>query len=153
MNKESVHRILVAVEMLLLALPASVVCLFSGLALLLTVGFPWGLEGTVFLLFVFIGGLSIVGLWRVASAYLLRRQERGPITPALIWWWRAACMGAGLVAVSAMLFCLLVWGLDLPEWVIVVAFGIVASPMLVPFLHLAYLLRVSRQEVSSHHGP
>lgn len=144
MNRESVHRILITAEMLLLALPASVVCLFSGLALLMTVGFPWGLEGTVFILFVFIGTLGIAGLWRVASAYLLRRQERGPMAPALTWWWRAACMGAGLVAVSLVAFSLLVSGLELPEWVVIVALGIFASPMLVPFLHLAYLLRVSR---------
>ncbi len=137
MNRALGHRILIAVEMLLLALPASVICLFFGLALLMTVGFPWGLEELVIMLFVFIGTLGIVGLWCAAVTYLARRAR-------FIWWWRAACMGAGLVTVSLMLFSPIALGWEPPEWVTIVALGVFASPLLVPFLHLAYLLRTTR---------
>lgn len=137
MNRELGHRILIAVEMLLLALPASVICLLFGLALLSTVGFPWGLEELTIMHFVLIGTLGIAGLWCVAVTYLARR-------PRSIWWWRAACMGAGLVTVSLMLFCPIAFGWEPPEWVVIVALGVFASPLLVPFLHLAYLLRTPR---------
>lgn len=137
MNRELCHRILIAAEMLLLALPASVICLLFGLALLSTVGLSWGLEELTIMPFVLIGTLGIVGLWCVAVTYLARR-------PRSIWWWRAACMGAGLVVVSLVLLCLIAAGWDLPEWVIIVALGVFASPLLVPFLHLAYLLRTTR---------
>ncbi|MDI5986466.1 hypothetical protein QLQ85_16865 [Halomonas sp. M4R5S39] len=137
MNRALGHRILIAVEMLLLALPASVICLFFGLALLMTVGFPWGLEELVIMLFVFIGTLGIVGLWCAAVTYLARRAR-------FIWWWRAACMGAGLVTVSLMLFSPIAFGWEPPEWVTIIALGVFASPLLVPFLHLAYLLRTTR---------
>ncbi|WP_104204560.1 hypothetical protein [Billgrantia saliphila] len=137
MNKELCHRILIGVEMLLLALPASAVCLLFGLALLSTVGFSWGLEELAIMLFVPSGTLGIVGLWCELVTYLRRR-------PRLIWWWWAACMGAGLVAVSLVLVGLINFGWEPPEWVIIFAYGVFASPLLVPFLHLAYLLRTSR---------
>lgn len=137
MNSERYHRILIATEMLLLALPASAICLVFGLALLSTVGFSWGLEEVAIMLLVSSGTLGIVGLWCELINYLARR-------PRLIWWWRAACMGAGLVVVSLMLFCLIISGWEPPGWVIILALGIFASPLLVPFLHLAYLSRTTR---------
>ncbi|MGQ4878536.1 hypothetical protein ACOJCM_08185 [Billgrantia sp. LNSP4103-1] len=142
MNGELIHRILIVVEMFVLALPVSLFCLFFGLALLSTVGFYWGVKELAIMLFVFAGFLGIVGLWRVAAIYLARRQQS-------TWWWRAACVGAGLVAVSLILFCLRVSGWDSPEWVIIIALGVFASPLLVPFFHLAYLLRTPRKQLST----
>ncbi|QTP57834.1 hypothetical protein HNO53_03285 [Billgrantia antri] len=142
MRKESLHRILIVAEMLLLALPVSLFCLLAGLALLSTVGFYWGVEELAIMLFVFVGFMGIVGLWCVAMAYLARR-------PRLTWWWRAASLGAGLVSVSLMLFCLVAFGWELPEWGIIVALGVFASPLLVPFLHLTYLQHMHREVLST----
>lgn len=146
MNRELIHRILIVAEMLVLALPVSLFCLFCGLALLSTVGFYWGVEEVAIMLFVFVGLLGIVGLWCVAITYLSRRTQ-------LLWWWRAACMGAGLVSVSLMLFCLITFGWELPEWGVIIALGVFASPLLVPFLHLAYLLRTSREPLPAQAQP
>jgi hypothetical protein len=132
MNRESFHRILIIVEMVLLALPVSLFCLFFGLALMATMGFPWGVEELAIMHFVLVGTLGIVGLWCVTLSYLTQRRQP-------IWWWRAACMGAGLVGVSLGLFCLLALGWNPPEWVKIIALGIFATPLLVPFLHFAYL--------------
>ncbi|MCE8033174.1 hypothetical protein EKK97_03970 [Billgrantia tianxiuensis] len=142
MNRPLCHKILIVAEMLLLALPVSVFCLFFGLALLMTVGFPWGLEELAIMLFAVVGMLGIVGLWCAAVTYLARRARS-------IWWWRAACAGAGLVTVSLMLFCLIAFGWELPEWGIIIALGVFASPLLVPFFHLAYLQRTPRELLST----
>ncbi|UYG04453.1 hypothetical protein OCT51_03585 [Halomonas sp. LR3S48] len=142
MNGELCHRILIVAEMLLLALPVSVFCLFFGLTLLMTVGFSWGLEEIAIMLFVLVGTLGIVGLWCAAITYLARRTRS-------LWWWRAACMGAGLVSVSLILFCLIAFGWERPEWVVIIALGVFASPLLIPFLHLAYLLRTPRESLST----
>ncbi|MBZ0329707.1 hypothetical protein KZO25_05160 [Halomonas sp. ANAO-440] len=131
----------VAVEMLVLALPASVVCLFSSVVLFLTLGFPWSLMDLVVMHFVLIGMLGILGLWRVAVACIWNRQTWVDHEEALYWWWRAACLGAGLVGVSQAMFVLLGLGWDAPEWAIIIALGIVASPLLIPFCHLVYLRR------------
>ncbi|MCE9665646.1 hypothetical protein LY622_19675 [Halomonas sp. M5N1S17] len=144
MNRESVHRMLIAVEMLLLALPTSVVCLFSSVALFVTLGFPWSLMDLAVMHFVLIGTLGILGLWRVAVAYLWNRATWLDHESALFWWWRAACLGAGLAGVSLVLFSLLALGWDSPEWVIIIALGVFGSPLLVPFLHLVYLQRTAR---------
>ncbi|MBD3894706.1 hypothetical protein IEI94_02395 [Halomonas sp. ML-15] len=138
MNRDVVHRILIAAEMLLLALPASAICVFFSLALLSTVGFPWDFEALLIMHFVLLGNLGIVGLWRSAIAYL---WHRGAGLGALLWWWRAACLGAGLACVSLLLSELLVAGWQAPEIVAIVATGSLASPLLVPFLHLACLRR------------
>ncbi|MCC5883813.1 MAG: hypothetical protein JJU25_14425 [Halomonas sp.] len=132
MTKEGIHRGLILAEMLLLALPVSVICLFLGLVLLLTVGFPWGVEEVAIMLFVLIGTLGIVGLWNVAIAFLKWRE-------CSLWWWRAACGGAGLVVVATLLVVPLSLGWEPAEWITVVALGILASPLLVPFIHLFYL--------------
>lgn len=142
MNRQLCHKILIVAEMLLLALPVSVFCLFFSFALLITVGFPWGPEELAIMLFVLVGMLGIVGLWCAAITYLARRTQS-------LWWWRAACMGAGLVSVSLMLFCLIAFGWELPEWGVIIALGVFASPLLVPFLHLAYLLRTPRESLST----
>ncbi|WP_162623024.1 hypothetical protein [Billgrantia lactosivorans] len=142
MNRELFHRILLCAEMVLLALPVSMFCLVFGLGLLMTVGFSWGLEELAIMLFVFVGFLGIVGLWCAAITYLAQRAR-------FLWWWRAACMGAGLVNVSLVLFCLVAFGWELPEWGIIIALGVFASPLLVPFLHLAYLQRTSRELLST----
>lgn len=144
MNSESVHRFLIVAEMLLLALPTSVVCLFFSVALLVTLGFPWSLEDLVIMHFVLIGTLGILGLWRMAVAYLRNRETWFDHEGALLWWWRAACLGAGLAAVSWLLLSLLAVGWDLPEWTVVVALGVFGSPLLIPFFHLVYLRRAAR---------
>lgn len=136
MNWELCHRILIVIEMFLLALPVSVFCLFFGLAILATVGLPWGVEELAIMHFVLAGTLGIVGLWCAAVTYLARR-------PWFIWWWRAACMGAVLVAVSLGLLGLFALGWNPPEWAKIIALGVFASPLLVPFLHLAYLYRTA----------
>ena len=140
MNRESVHRILIAAELLVLALPASLFCLFFSLALLMTVGFPWGLEELAILHFLLLGYLGIFGLWRLAITYLWHCDE-GLI--GALWWWQAACLGAGLLSVSLLLVGLIEAGWAAPEGVIIVATGSFASPLLVPFLHLAYLRRAA----------
>ncbi|MDX5433739.1 MAG: hypothetical protein LPK20_09255, partial [Halomonas sp.] len=103
---------------------------------------PWGLEELAIMLFAVVGMLGIVGLWCAAVTYLARRARS-------IWWWRAACAGAGLVTVSLMLFCLIAFGWELPEWGIIIALGVFASPLLVPFFHLAYLQRTPRELLST----
>ncbi|MBA2780676.1 hypothetical protein [Billgrantia kenyensis] len=134
MNRERIHWVLIVAEMLLLALPVSAFCFVFGLGLLLTVGFPWGMQEVAIILFVFVGTLGIAGLWCVAVAFLLRRERS-------LWWWRVACAGAGLTLVSLVLSGLLSLGWEPAEWVIIVALGIFASPLLIPFLHLGYLCR------------
>ncbi|MCE8039567.1 MAG: hypothetical protein ACXIU5_07765 [Halomonadaceae bacterium] len=137
MNRDRLQRGLVVAEMLLLALPVSAFCLVFGLGLLLTVGFPWGMQEVAIILFVFVGTLGIAGLWCVAVAFLLRRESS-------LWWWRAASAGAGLTLVSLVLVGLLTLGWEPAEWVIIVALGIFASPLLIPFLHLRYLCHPQR---------
>ena len=137
MNKARIHRWLIVAEMLLLALPVSAFCLVFGLGLLLTVGFPWGVEEVAIILFVFVGSLGIAGLWCVAVTFLLRRERS-------LWWWRAACAGVGLTLVSLVLSGLLSLDWEPAEWVIIVALGIFASPLLIPFFHLRYLCHPQR---------
>ncbi|PAU76137.1 hypothetical protein [Halomonas salipaludis] len=138
MTRDSVHQILIAAELFLLALPVSVICMLFSLALLFTVSFPWSLEALLIIHFVLIGNLGIVGLWWVAVAYL-RYPGAGLKKPQ--WEWRAACLGAGLVSVSLLLLGLIVAGWQAPEAAVIVATGSLASPLLVPFLHLACLRR------------
>ncbi|SDL96391.1 hypothetical protein SAMN05192555_10858 [Franzmannia pantelleriensis] len=138
MSREVIQRSLIAAELLFLALPTTAICMFFSMALLSTVGFPWDLEALLIMHFVLLGNVGMVGLWAVAITYL---RHRGPGLKGLWWWWRAACLGAGLASVSLLLLGLPMTGWEAPEGVVIVATGSLASPLLVPFLHLAYLRR------------
>ncbi len=140
MSRERIHRMLIVTEMLVLALPTSAICVFFSLALMLTVSFPWGFAELAFMHWVLLCQLGIFGLWRLAIAYLWHRQAG---LSATLWWWRAACMGAILLGVSLLLLGLIVAGWEVPESVIILAMGSLASPLLVPFVHLTYLRRTS----------
>ncbi len=90
--------------------------------------------------FVLLGLVGMAGLWRAALATIWPRQQQRLVYNA--WWWHAACLGAGLLGVSLLLYGLIALGWEPPEWVVVMAAGVYTTPLLVPFLHVAYCRRV-----------
>ncbi|KPQ26460.1 hypothetical protein [Halomonas sp. HL-93] len=132
------HRMLLAAEMLLLALPITLLCGLLGVGVVLANAFPWW-EQIVVIHFVLLGLVGMAGLWRVALATTWPRQQR-PVYSA--WWWRAACLGAGLLGVPLLLYGLILLGWEPAEWVVVMAAGVYTMPLLVSFLHVAYCRRV-----------
>lgn len=137
------HRLLLATEMLLLALPITLFCGLLGIIVVLVNAFPWW-EQVVVIHFVLLGLVGMAGLWRVAVAHVWPRyKEQPPVYD--VWWWRAACLGAGVVGVSLLLFIAIVLGWESPEWVVVIAAGVYATPLWVPFLHIVYWRRAGRK--------
>lgn len=133
------HRLLLAAEMLLLALPITLLCGLLGVGVVLANAFPWW-EQMLVIHFVLLGLVGVAGLWRVALATIWPSQQQRPVYNA--WWWHAACLGAGLLGVSLLLYGLIALGSESPEWVVVMATGVYTMPLLVPFLHVAYCRRV-----------
>ncbi|SDN67701.1 hypothetical protein [Vreelandella arcis] len=133
------HRLLLAAEMLLLALPITLLCGLLGVGVVLANAFPWW-EQMLVIHFVLLGLVGMAGLWRVALATIWPSQQQRPAYNA--WWWHAACLGAGLLGVSLLLYGLIALGWEPPEWVVVMATGVYTMPLLVPFLHVAYCRRV-----------
>lgn len=134
MTRMLLHRLLLAAEMLLLALPITLLCGLLGVGVVLANAFPWW-EQVVVIHFVLLGLVGMAGLWRVALAIIWPRQQ-WPVYSA--WWWRAACLGAVLLGFSLLLYSFIALGWEPPEWVVVMAAGIYTMPLLVPFLHIAY---------------
>lgn len=133
------HRLLLAAEMLLLALPITLLCGLLGVGVVLANAFPWW-EQMLVIHFVLLGLVGMAGLWRVALATIWPLQQHPPVYSK--WWWRTACLGAGLLGISLLLYGLIVLGWVPPEWVVVMAAGVYTTPLLVPFLHVAYCRRV-----------
>lgn len=134
MLKNNMHRLLIIAEMLVLALPTSLFCLFFGLALLISSWFSLHSLVLPITLFTVFGMAGIIGLWAIALLYLLNR----PIRQA---WWNAAYLGVAVSLVSLPL-AISVWlGQELPDVLLVISAGVFGSPLLIPLGHFVWIYR------------
>lgn len=138
-DRPLLHRLLLAAEMLLVALPLTLLCLLFGVGVVVSNAFAWWAQ-LIVVHFVLLGMVGMAGLWRAAVAHVWPRyKEQPPVYD--MWWWRAACLGAGVVGVSLLLCLPIILSWNAPPLVVVIATGVFAMPLLVPFFHIAYLRR------------